>query len=162
MLTVRFKQLGLTPGDLVLDAGAEEINDLGETFEIISDASAVVKVRQALQGAKIDYESADTPFLPTMYTPMSKLTTDEFAIIARFTTKFPANSSNSYRPRTVSSRWVASPNVMLRVLPIGRFLRNEYASAKKMLSGVRSEYLVLIRPRSNTPSTVPGSMVVKY
>jgi YebC/PmpR family DNA-binding regulatory protein len=51
---------------VVLDAGAEEINDLGETFEIISDASAVVKVRQALQGAKIDYESADTPFLPTM------------------------------------------------------------------------------------------------
>lgn len=51
---------------VVLDAGAEEINDLGETFEIISDASAVVKVRQALQNAKIDYESADTPFLPTM------------------------------------------------------------------------------------------------
>ncbi len=50
----------------VLDAGAEEVNDLGETFEVISDPSDMVAVRTALQQAGIDYESADQAFLPTM------------------------------------------------------------------------------------------------
>jgi YebC/PmpR family DNA-binding regulatory protein len=50
----------------VLDAGAEEVNDLGETFEIVSDPSDMVAVRTALQGAGIDYESADLAFLPSM------------------------------------------------------------------------------------------------
>src|SRR3954462_7455856 len=43
----------------VLDAGAEEVNDLGDSFEVISEATDLVPVRQALQGAGIDYESAD-------------------------------------------------------------------------------------------------------
>ena len=50
----------------VLDAGAEEVNDLGESFEIVSEASDLVAVRTALQVANIDYESADTSFLPSM------------------------------------------------------------------------------------------------
>ena len=50
----------------VLDAGAEEVNDLGETFEIISEPTDLVAVRTALQDAGIDYESADQAFLPTM------------------------------------------------------------------------------------------------
>jgi YebC/PmpR family DNA-binding regulatory protein len=50
----------------VLDAGAEEVNDLGEAFEVVSGASDVVAVRSALQDAGIDYESADTSFLPSM------------------------------------------------------------------------------------------------
>ena len=50
----------------VLDAGAEEVNDLGEAFEVVSGASDVVAVRTALQTAGIDYESADTSFLPSM------------------------------------------------------------------------------------------------
>ena len=44
----------------VLDAGAEEVNDLGEAFEVVSEASDLVAVREALQAAGIDYESADT------------------------------------------------------------------------------------------------------
>jgi len=54
----------------VLEAGAEEVNDLGENFEIISSASDMVAVRTALQGAGIDYESADVSFLPSMSIPL--------------------------------------------------------------------------------------------
>ncbi|MFE2053276.1 MULTISPECIES: YebC/PmpR family DNA-binding transcriptional regulator [unclassified Streptomyces] len=50
----------------VLDAGAEEVNDLGETFEVLSEATDLVAVRTALQDAGIDYESADANFVPTM------------------------------------------------------------------------------------------------
>jgi transcriptional/translational regulatory protein YebC/TACO1 len=50
----------------VLDAGAEEVNDLGETFEVVSEASDLVGVRTALQDAGIDYDSAENGFVPTM------------------------------------------------------------------------------------------------
>jgi YebC/PmpR family DNA-binding regulatory protein len=50
----------------VLDAGAEEVNDLGESFEIVSEATDMVAVRKALQDAGYDYESAEASFLPTM------------------------------------------------------------------------------------------------
>jgi YebC/PmpR family DNA-binding regulatory protein len=50
----------------VLDAGAEEVNDLGESFEVVSEATDLVPVRTALQDAGIDYESADVSFLPSV------------------------------------------------------------------------------------------------
>jgi YebC/PmpR family DNA-binding regulatory protein len=56
--------------DTVLDAGAEEVNDLGENFEIVSAASDLVSVREALQSANIEYESADTSFLPSISIPI--------------------------------------------------------------------------------------------
>jgi YebC/PmpR family DNA-binding regulatory protein len=40
----------------VLDAGAEEVNDLGDEYEVISEASDLVAVRTALQKAGIDYD----------------------------------------------------------------------------------------------------------
>src|SRR5213593_2032345 len=49
----------------VLDAGAEEVNDLGEEFEVICEATDLLPVRQALQDAGIDYESAESSFLPS-------------------------------------------------------------------------------------------------
>jgi len=58
---------GLTEDDVlaaVLDAGAEEVNDLGEEFEVMSEASDVVAVRTALQDAGIDYDSAEAQFVP--------------------------------------------------------------------------------------------------
>lgn len=56
--------------DVVLDAGAQEINDLGGPFEIISEASDVVAVRSALQQSGIDYESAEATFLPSVSVPL--------------------------------------------------------------------------------------------
>jgi len=50
----------------VLDAGAEEVNDLGESFEVISEPTNLIAVRTALQGAGIDYESADSSFVPSV------------------------------------------------------------------------------------------------
>ncbi|MFE4332453.1 MULTISPECIES: YebC/PmpR family DNA-binding transcriptional regulator [unclassified Streptomyces] len=60
---------GLTEDDVlgaVLDAGAEEVNDLGDTYEVVSEATDMVAVRTALQQAGIDYDSAEADFLPTM------------------------------------------------------------------------------------------------
>ena len=50
----------------VLDAGAEEVNDLGESWEILCAASDVVAVRTALQQAGIDYDSAESTWWPSM------------------------------------------------------------------------------------------------
>jgi YebC/PmpR family DNA-binding regulatory protein len=56
----------------VLEAGAEEVNDLGEAFEVVSEAGDVVAVRTALQGAGIDYESAEATFLPSVTVPLDE------------------------------------------------------------------------------------------
>jgi YebC/PmpR family DNA-binding regulatory protein len=48
----------------VLDAGAEEVNDRGLGFEIITEPHDLVATRTALQDAGIDYDSADTEFVP--------------------------------------------------------------------------------------------------
>ncbi len=64
---------GLSEDDVlmaVLDAGAEEVNDLGENYEIISEAGDLVAVRTALQEAGYDYESADMNFLPSVNVPL--------------------------------------------------------------------------------------------
>jgi YebC/PmpR family DNA-binding regulatory protein len=66
---------GATEDDIltaVLDAGAEEVNDLGDSFEVTSEAGDVVAVRSALQAAGIDYESADIAFVPTMEVPIDE------------------------------------------------------------------------------------------
>src|SRR6058998_3019937 len=63
------KSGGLSEDDVlgaVLDAGAEEVNDLGEAFEVISEATDLVAVRSALQDSGIDYDSAEANFVPTM------------------------------------------------------------------------------------------------
>ncbi|MEV6555241.1 YebC/PmpR family DNA-binding transcriptional regulator [Nocardia sp. NPDC051756] len=60
---------GLSEDDVlmaVLDAGAEEVNDLGDSFEIISDPSDLIPVRKALQAAEIDYDSAESGFQPSV------------------------------------------------------------------------------------------------
>ncbi len=54
----------------VLDAGAEEVNDLGESFEVVSEPTDLVGVRTALQRAGIDYDSADASFLPSASTEL--------------------------------------------------------------------------------------------
>jgi YebC/PmpR family DNA-binding regulatory protein len=56
----------------VLDAGAEEVNDLGESFEVISEPTDLVEVRTALQGAGLDYESAEASFVPSITMSVDK------------------------------------------------------------------------------------------
>jgi len=60
---------GLSEDDVlgaVLDAGAEEINDLGDTFEVICEPTDLLAVRAALQAAGIEYESAESSFVPSV------------------------------------------------------------------------------------------------
>jgi YebC/PmpR family DNA-binding regulatory protein len=56
----------------VLDAGAEEVNDLGEMFEVVSEPTDLVAVRTSLQGAGIDYESAEASFVPSVSVPLDE------------------------------------------------------------------------------------------
>lgn len=52
--------------EATLDAGAEEVNDIGDSYEVISEATDLVAVRTALQAAGIDYDSAEASFVPSM------------------------------------------------------------------------------------------------
>jgi YebC/PmpR family DNA-binding regulatory protein len=56
----------------VLDSGAEEVSDLGESLEVVSEATDLVAVRTALQQAGIDYESAEAAFLPSVEVPLDE------------------------------------------------------------------------------------------
>jgi YebC/PmpR family DNA-binding regulatory protein len=58
---------GVTEDDIllaVLDAGADEVNDRGAGFEVITEPSDLVAARTALQEAGIDYDSAEAEFVP--------------------------------------------------------------------------------------------------
>ncbi|HEU4566965.1 MAG TPA: YebC/PmpR family DNA-binding transcriptional regulator [Marmoricola sp.] len=52
--------------EATLEAGAEEVNDLGDSFEVVSEATDLVAVRSALQDAGLDYDSAEASFVPSM------------------------------------------------------------------------------------------------
>jgi transcriptional/translational regulatory protein YebC/TACO1 len=56
----------------VLDAGAEEVNDLGEAYEVVSEPADLVPVRTALQGSGIEYESAESSFVPSVTVPLDQ------------------------------------------------------------------------------------------
>jgi YebC/PmpR family DNA-binding regulatory protein len=66
---------GLSEDDLmlaVLDAGAEEINDLGDSYEVVSEPTDLIPVRTALQEAGIEYDSAESSLVPTMTVPVDE------------------------------------------------------------------------------------------
>ena len=68
-IVVVSKANGVTEDDVlgaVLDAGAEEVVDEGETFEVFSEVQDLVATRTALQAAGIDYNSADIAFVPQL------------------------------------------------------------------------------------------------
>ncbi|SDQ47948.1 YebC/PmpR family DNA-binding transcriptional regulator [Quadrisphaera sp. DSM 44207] len=59
---------GTTEDDVlaaVLDAGAEEVDGLGDAFEVVCEPSDLVAVRTALQDAGIEYDSAEVSFVPS-------------------------------------------------------------------------------------------------
>ena len=56
--------------EIVLEAGAEEVNDNGDTWEIISEAGDFVAVRTALQEAGVDYDSAEASWVPNLQVPL--------------------------------------------------------------------------------------------
>ncbi len=54
----------------VLDAGAEEVNDLGEQFEVVSEAGDMLAVKNALTEAGIDVDEADSDFRASVQVPL--------------------------------------------------------------------------------------------
>lgn len=70
---VTLEKNGLTEDDVltaVLEAGAEDVNDLGDSFEVITEPGDLVAVRTALQEAGIDYDSAEAGFQPSVTVPL--------------------------------------------------------------------------------------------
>jgi YebC/PmpR family DNA-binding regulatory protein len=66
---------GLSEDDVlmaVLDAGAEEVNDLDEAFEVVCEPGDLIAVRTALQDAGIEYESAESSFVPSVTVPLDE------------------------------------------------------------------------------------------
>lgn len=58
--------------EATLDAGAEDVSDQDESFQVITEATDMLAVRTALQTAAIDYDSADVEFVPSMEIPVDK------------------------------------------------------------------------------------------
>ena len=66
---------GATEDDVlaaVLDSGAEEVIDLGESLEVVSEATDLIAVRDALREARIEYDSAEAAFLPSVEVPLDE------------------------------------------------------------------------------------------
>jgi YebC/PmpR family DNA-binding regulatory protein len=63
--------------EATLDADPEEVNDLGDAFEIISDPANTVPVRSAVQAAGLDYESAEVSFVPEFTTEVDAPTAEK-------------------------------------------------------------------------------------
>jgi YebC/PmpR family DNA-binding regulatory protein len=66
---------GMTEDDVllaVLDAGAEEVSDLGESFEVVSEPTDLVAVRTAVAEAGLEYDSAEVAFLPAVEVPLDE------------------------------------------------------------------------------------------
>jgi len=64
---------GLTEDDVllaVLDAGAEQVNDLGDSIEVICDAGDTHEVRLACTAAGLPVESVDVSWLPSVSVPL--------------------------------------------------------------------------------------------
>lgn len=55
---------------VVLDAGADDLIDDGDTWRVVSDPSALSDVRAALEAAKIPFDSAEANMQPTTSVPL--------------------------------------------------------------------------------------------
>ena len=70
---ITLEKNGLSEDDLllaVLEAGAEEVNDLDDSWEIICEPTDLPAVRDALKEAGIEYDSAESSFQPSMTVPV--------------------------------------------------------------------------------------------
>jgi YebC/PmpR family DNA-binding regulatory protein len=66
---------GVTEDDVlaaVLDAGAENVEDLGGSFEVTSEPGDLFAVRKAVTDAGLEYDSAEVAFLPAAEVPLGE------------------------------------------------------------------------------------------
>jgi YebC/PmpR family DNA-binding regulatory protein len=51
--------------EIALEAGAEDVKDQGEVFEVITTPTAYLKVKEAIEAAKIPVEAGEITYMPT-------------------------------------------------------------------------------------------------
>lgn len=56
--------------DIVLDAGADDITNEGEQFEILTDPAMLTKVQEAIEKSGIKLEQAEVKMIPDAYVPI--------------------------------------------------------------------------------------------
>lgn len=56
---------------ITAEAGAEDMQQVGEAFEVLCDTANLVKVREAIEKAGIEYESAESVFYPSAKTEVN-------------------------------------------------------------------------------------------
>ena len=105
----------------VLEVGAQELNDLGEAFEIVSEATDFVAVRTALQKVGIDYESAEATFVPSMTVPLDEAgATQLFRMLEAL--EDSDDVQNIYANFDVSDEILGCDRLALRVESVGKQL----------------------------------------
>src|SRR3712207_8516164 len=62
----------LFPYTTLFRSGADDVNDLGDSFEVVSEPGDLVAVRSALQAAGLDYDSAEASFVPDMQVELDR------------------------------------------------------------------------------------------
>ena len=102
--------------EATLDAGAEEVNDLGESFEVISEATDLVAVRTALQAAGLDYDSAEASFVPSMNVELEDHEVRRVGAAARGGARGPRRRAERLRQLRRQRR---DPRVARRLTPTG-------------------------------------------
>jgi YebC/PmpR family DNA-binding regulatory protein len=88
-----------------LEHGLEDIESRESSFVLFTDPSAMVSVRTALQGAGLDYESADVEFVPAASIPVDVET-------ARTVIKLIEALEDSDEVQSVYSNFDISPEVL--------------------------------------------------
>ncbi|RBP98068.1 YebC/PmpR family DNA-binding transcriptional regulator [Bifidobacterium aemilianum] len=94
--------------ELAAEAGAEDVNDEGEVYTIITAPTDMVTVRTALQDAGIEYDSADLVMVPKNEVDLSL---DD----ARKVSKLIDNLDDLDDVQEIYSNWTASDEVMAQL-----------------------------------------------
>ena len=87
------------------EAGAEDVEDNGESFTVLTDPSDMVAVRKALQDAGIDYDSADL-----VLNPKNEVSLDLDS--ARKVSKLIDNLDDLDDVQEIYSNWTAPDDVL--------------------------------------------------
>ncbi|BDR54687.1 putative transcriptional regulatory protein [Bombiscardovia apis] len=90
------------------EAGAEDVQDNGETYTVFTEPSDLVAVRKALQDAGIDYDSADL-----VLNPKTEVSLDLDA--ARKVSKLVDNLDDLDDVQDIYSNWTATDEVMAQL-----------------------------------------------
>ncbi|KFF31243.1 YebC/PmpR family DNA-binding transcriptional regulator [Bifidobacterium bombi] len=94
--------------ELAAEAGAEDVVDDGDVYSVVTGPSDIVPVREALQKANIDYDSADLVMLPDNEVELGLED-------ARKVSKLIDNLDDLDDVQNIYSNWTASDEVMAQL-----------------------------------------------